>query len=76
MRRSTFVSALMLAGSLALPGLSYAQMSADDQGVASNHQDDHGKWGWLGLLGLAGLLGLKRNDRAKDRDLVGTRKAV
>lgn len=65
MRRSTTVYALMLAGTLAVPAVSYSQASSPDadQSIATDADRDNDNWGWLGLLGLAGLLGLKRRDR-------------
>ena len=80
MQRSTTVSALVLAGALALPAMTYAQTnpSTDDQSMVTevDRENDNGNWGWLGLLGLAGLLGLKRNDREKERDHLRTRQTV
>ena len=80
MQRSNTVSALVLAGALALPAMTHAQTnpSTDAQGMVTDvdRENDNGNWGWLGLLGLAGLLGLKRNDREKERDSLRTRQPV
>ena len=72
MRRSnSFLSALVLAGALALPAVSSAQVDTpdNDQRIATNadRDNDGTNWGWLGLLGLAGLMGLKRKDRETHR---------
>jgi len=82
MQRSSTVSALVLAGALALPAISYAQAdpAADqrDQSVVrdSTRENDDFNWGWLGLLGLVGLIGLKRNYRERERDHLRTRQPV
>jgi len=80
MRRSNTVSALMLAGALALPAVSFAQANnpADDRSVVTDidRDNDGDNWGWLGLLGLAGLLGLKRRDRETQRGHVTPRQAL
>ena len=86
MRRSTTVSALVLAGVIASPALLNAQAnptSADEREAAAvtdtaavNDRDDHNDWGWVGLLGLAGLLGLRRRERADPREQIRTRQTV
>ena len=89
LRRSTTISALMLAGVLASPALLHAQANptSDDErdtrdtpAVTDNttvtDRDDHGNWAWLGLLGLAGLAGLRRSDRDRIREQAGTRQPV
>jgi MYXO-CTERM domain-containing protein len=83
LRRSTTISALMLAGVLASPALVHAQANptSDDTPAVTDtttvtDRDDHGNWGWLGLLGLAGLLGLKRPERDITREQVRTRHSV
>ena len=79
MRRSTTVSALVLAGALTVPALTYAQTDASverDQAVLTDSDRDNDNYGWLGLLGLAGLLGLRRSHRENDRDNMRTRQAV
>jgi hypothetical protein len=85
LRRSTTVSALVLAGVIASPALLHAQANPtgnepdatavmDTNTVAD--RDDDNNWGWVGLLGLAGLLGLKRPDREKRRDEVRARQSI
>ncbi len=86
MRRSTTISALLLAGVIASPALVSAQTNPtangdrDATGVADTTTDidrnDHDDYGWVGLLGLAGLLGLRRRERADPRDQVRTRQTV
>jgi len=86
LRRSTTISALMLAGVLASPALLHAQAnptSGDERDTPAvtdtttvTDRDDHGNWGWLGLLGLAGLAGLRRSDRDRIREQAGTRQPV
>jgi hypothetical protein len=82
MQRSTSVSALVLAGALALPAMSLAQadpsVAERDQSMVtgSDQENDNGNWGWLGLFGLAGLLGLKRNDREKELERTRMRQPV
>ena len=85
LRRSTTISALMLAGVLASP-LLHAQAnptSGDERDTPAvtdtktlTDRDDRGNWGWLGLLGLAGLAGLRRSDRDGIREQVRTRQPV
>jgi hypothetical protein len=81
LRRSTTISALMLAGVLASPALLHAQANptsdGDTSAVMDTDRDDHGNyWGLLGLLGLAGLLGRKRPERDITREQVRTRQPV
>ena len=79
MRRSSIVSALVLAGVIASPTLLYAQAdptSADDTTMVTDRDDDGRDWGWVGLLGLAGLLGLRRRERHETREQVRTRQPV
>ena len=79
MRRSTTVSALVLAGVIASPVLLHAQANptaGDDTTMVTDRDDDGGDWGWVGLLGLAGLLGLRRREREVRRDHIGTRQSV
>jgi MYXO-CTERM domain-containing protein len=80
MRRSTTVSALVLAGALTVPAITYAQTTdasvERDQAVLADSDRENDNYGWLGLLGLAGLLGLRRSHREKDRHNTGTRQAI
>ena len=86
MRRSTTISALVLAGVIASPALVNAQTNPTANGdrdadrvtdtALTTDRDDHADFGWLGLLGLAGLLGLRRRERADPRDQVRTRQSV
>jgi len=83
LRRSTTISALMLAGVLASPALLHAQASGDERDTPAvtdtttiTDRDDHGNWGCLGLLGLAGLAGLRRSDRDRIRGQAETRQPV
>ena len=79
MRRSTTVSALVLAGVIASPVLLHAQANptaGDDTTMVTDRDDDGGDWGWVGLLGLAGLLGLRRRDREETHGQVRTRQSV
>jgi len=84
MRRSTTISALVLAGVIASPALVNAQTNPAANGdrdattvpgSMDTDRNDDGDYGWVGLLGLAGLLGLRRRERA-DRDQVRTRQTV
>jgi len=86
MRRSTKVSALVLAGVFASPALLNAQAnptSADERDTAAvtdtavvTDRDDRNDWGLAGLLGLVGLLGLRRRERADPREQIRTRQTV
>jgi MYXO-CTERM domain-containing protein len=79
LRRSTTVSALVLAGVIASPMLLHAQAnptSGNDTTMVTDRDEDRSDWGWVGLLGLAGLLGLRRRDREETRDHVRTRQSI
>ena len=86
MRRSTIVSALVLAGVIASPALVNGQTNPTANGdrdqtavtdtATVTDRDDRSDWGWVGLLGLAGLLGLRRREPADRRDQVRTRQTV
>ncbi|MBC3787486.1 WGxxGxxG family protein [Spirosoma utsteinense] len=72
--RKTLIATTIIATagllSMAEPAMSRAlqESDGDNSSVASDNDDGHTNFGWVGLLGLAGLLGLRKR-RSSDNTL-------